>query len=486
MLRNALETNVNLLTKFITVCASLSFYDSPSVVHHARRVFDHRLDKDDVFLCNSMIKAHVGMHQFAEYFNLYTDLRRGTGFIPDEYTFTALAKCCSLDVAVLEGEEIHTHAAKTGFCSNLYVSTSLVDMYAKFGKMGYARKLFDEMWKEVKYHGRLYRWMQDKNVISWTSMIYGYCNNGDIESARSLFDAMTEKNLFSCNAMIGGYSQNKKPQEVLKLFHEMLSTTSFEPDKVTILSILPAITDLGALDLVDGYTNSSKGRSLIKKLKCEVTKAKKLFDVMSKRETATWNALINGFAINGCAKEALEMFSLMQQKRPKPNEITVIGVLSACNHCGLVDEGRRWFKTMEEFGLTLQIEHYGCMVDLLGRAGSLEEAEKLIKSMPYDVNEIILSSFLFACGNFKDVNRAEKVLKEAGRREQWNDGNYVMLRNLYATEQRWTDVENVKQLTGNSGANKEVGCSVIEVDGKFREFVAGNNLHLHLDAIQLA
>ncbi|KAJ7961899.1 Pentatricopeptide repeat-containing protein [Quillaja saponaria] len=549
MLRNALETNVNLLTKFITTCASLALSDSMpyplSIFHHGRRVFDHRLLRDDAFLCNSMIKAHVGMRQFTQSFTLYRDLRRETGFLPDEYTFTTLAKCCSLDVSVWQGEEIHTHAAKTGSCSNLYVSTALVDMYAKFGNMGSARKLFDEMTERsqvswtalfVGYtrtgdmvnarklfdqvpdkdsaafnamidgyiklgdmgsaHNLFYQ-MPEKNVISWTSMIYGYCYIGDIESARSVFSDMPEKSLSSWNAMIGGYCQNKQPQGALNLFRKMQSTTSLEPDKVTILSILPAIADLGALDL-GGRIHKFVQRKNLDKVasistalvdmyaKCgEIIKAKKLFDEMPQKETATWNALINGFAVNGCAKEALEIFSLMLRERLKPDEVTMMGVLSSCNHCGLVDEGRSWFKAMEEFGLTQQIEHYGCMVDLMGRAGRLEEAEKLITSMPYDANEIILSSFLFACGNFKDVKRAERVLKEAGKREQWNDGNYVMLRNLYATEQRWSDVEKVKGLMRNRGANKEVGCSVIEVDGIFKEFVAGDKLHLHVESIQL-
>ncbi|KAF5732877.1 hypothetical protein HS088_TW17G00410 [Tripterygium wilfordii] len=291
MLRRALETNVNLFTKFLVVCASVVG------TCHARRVFDYRLHRDDSFLCNSMIKAHLGMHQFGECFALYRDLRRDSGFVPDNFTFTSLAKCCGLNSAVCEGLEIHSHAIKNGLCLYLYVSTALVDMYAKFGKMNWARKLFDEMtdksqvsWTaliggyvkagdinsgrklfdqmpekdSVAYNAMidgyvkvrdmlsaqgLFDEMPERNVISFTSMIYGYCSDNDVISARSLFDAMPEKNLISWNTMIGGYCQNKQPREALNLFHELQSSTSLEPDKVTIVSILPAIADLGALTL---------------------------------------------------------------------------------------------------------------------------------------------------------------------------------------------------------------------------------------------
>ena len=539
MLRNALETNVNLLTKFITTCASLAG------IHHARRVFDNCPHRDDAFLCNSMIKCHVGMRQFVDSFTLYRDLRRNTGFVPDSYTFTTLGKSCGLSLAISEGQGVHGHVVKFGFCLDLHVSTALVDMYAKFGKMGYARMLFDEMSQrsEVSWTAlicgylrsgdmsnarllfdrmpykdsaafnamidgyvklgdmglarSLFDEMPDRNVVSWTTMIYGYCHSGDVESARLLFDTMPEKNLFSWNAMMGGYCQNKKPYEALRLLQEMQSTTSLEPDEVTIVCILPAIADLGALDL-GGWVHRFIRRKKLDRAtnvctalvdmyaKCgEVTKARRLFDEMPEKETASWNALINGFAVNGCAKEALDILSKMQHEGFKPNDVTMLGVLSACNHSGLVEEGKKWFKAMEEFRLIPKIEHYGCMVDLLGRAGCLEEAEQLIEIMPYRANGTILSSFLFACGCSKDTVRAERVLNKAVKMEPQNDGNYVMLRNLYATEERWKDVEEIKGLMRKNGANKEVACSVIEVDGRVREFLAGERLNPHLEAINL-
>ncbi|PQQ09738.1 pentatricopeptide repeat-containing protein [Prunus yedoensis var. nudiflora] len=242
--------------------------------------------KDDTFLCNSMIRAHTDMRQFTESFTLYRNLRKDTAFKPDGYTFTALAKSSGLDVAIWEGQELHCHVIKVGLCLDLYVSTSLVDMYAKFGRMSFESKLFDEMTETSRvswtvlicgYARRLFDQMPekdlaafnamidgyvklgdmglarslfdemtDRNEVSWTIMMYGYCHHGDVQSARSIFDAMAEKNLISWNVMIGSYSQNKQPHEALKLFHELQSNTSLELG-VTVVSILTAIADMGAL-----------------------------------------------------------------------------------------------------------------------------------------------------------------------------------------------------------------------------------------------
>ncbi|KAK3013257.1 hypothetical protein RJ639_010281 [Escallonia herrerae] len=464
MLRSALETNVNLLTKFITACSSAAalFVASDSVVgiHHARQVFDNRPHRNDTFLCNTMMKSHLGMRQFNESITLYRDLLRDTCFTPDNYTFVTLAKSCSSSLALWEDAAAYN---------------VVIDGYVKVGDMSSARNLFEQM--------------PQRDVVSWTSMVDGYCRNGDVGSARLLFDEMPEKNLYSWNAMVGGYCQNKQPHEALKLFHELQSETSLEPDEVTVVSVLPAIADLGALDLGGWIHQYVRSKKLDKKLnvctalidmyaKCgEIKKAKRVFDSMPKKETSVWNSLINGLAINGCGKEALDAFMEMEMKRFMPNEITMLAVLSACNHSGMVEEGRRWFKAMEVFSLTPRIEHYGCMVDLLGRAGCLEEAEKLIDRMPYAVNGIILSSFLFACSYASDVTRAKRVLEKTTEMEPWNDGNYVMLRNLYATERRWKDVEDIKGLMRQKGAKKEVGCSSIEVNGRVCEFVAADISH---------
>ncbi|KAL7125928.1 hypothetical protein ABFS83_14G149700 [Erythranthe nasuta] len=527
MLRSALETNLNLVTKLIT----------HSGARHARKVFDQMPQRSDAFLCNTMMKSHLSSGQFAEAVNLYASLRRREGFAPDNYTFSTLTKCCGLRFSRWEGTEVHAHVVKYGFSSNLYVATALVDMYGKLGQMGFARKLFDEMLERspVSWTALMAGYIRsgdmdaaeslfqtipgnerdtasfnvmidgyvklgqmgpaktifdatpEKNVVSWTTMIDGYCNNGDVEQARLLFDKMPNRNLYTWNAMIGGCCQNKQPHEALVLFQELFTEEIFEPDDVTVVSVLPAIADLGALEIGNWVYEFAKRKKFDKSAnvstalvdmyaKCgEIEKSRTVFDNVRQVDTCTWNALINGLALNGRANEALDAFTEMKKKGFNPDHITMLGVLSACNHGGLVEEGKKWFDKMPEYNLTPKIEHYGCLVDLLGRAGRVEEAESLIKNMPYEANGIILSSLLFACGYAKDVIRAEKFVEKAIDLDPFNDGNYIVLRNLYAGEKRWRDVEEIKKLMTSKGAKKEAGCSAIEIDSEVFEFVAGNN-----------
>ncbi|CAH9096437.1 unnamed protein product [Cuscuta europaea] len=544
MLRNSLETNINLITNLITAFSSA---DPIAGIHHSRRLFDVIPSKDDRFLCNTMIKSYLDSGHVVDAMILYRDLMGNTGFKPDNYTFSSLAKCCSLRVAFWDGLVVHNHALKSGTVSNLYVATSLVDMYGKLGCICLAQKVFDEMtqWSPISWTAliggyiksgdmdtakrlfylnpekdtaafnmmidafvkrgdmesaeTLFSEMQSRNVVTWTSMLDGYCTMGSLTEARRLFDMMPERNICSWNAMIGGYSQNKQPHEALKLFHELRTRTSLEMTDVTVVSVLPAIAELGALDLGISVHHLVKTKKLDRRnlnvstalvdmyAKCgEIGKATRFFYGMGiVKDASTWNAMLNGLAVNGCAKKALDVFEQMTSSGCKPNSITMLAVLSACNHGGLVEEGKRWFKEMEKYGVTPKIEHYGCLVDLLGRSGRLEEAERLIECMPYEANGIILSSFLFACGYAKDVRRAEKVKDKAIEMEPWNDGIYVMLRNLYARERRWTDVKEMKGLLRESGAKKEAGCSSIEVEGKVWEFVAGGKMNPHWGEIYL-
>lgn len=462
----------------------------------------------------------------------------------DGFTMLSLAKCCGGIGCVWGSGQVHLGVIRDGFGSDLYVGTAVVDMYVKVGAMGNARKVFDGMgersqvswtvlvcgyarsgdlgsarecfdWMlekdlpafnaivdgyvkagELGMARSLFDGMPEKNVVSWTSLINGYCNGGEVEMARELFDAMPGKNLFTWNAMIGGYCQNKRPQEALKLFHELQSSRLFEPDDVTVAGVLAAIADLGALELGVWVHQYAQMRRLDKEInvhtavihmyaKCgEITKAMRVFEAMETTEIASWNVMINGFALNGCCEEALQLFREFMSRGLKPNEITMIGVLSACNHGGLVEEGRKWLKEMGTFGLIPRIEHYGCMIDLFGRAGCLEEAEKLLESMPYEANKIILSSLLSACGYYRDPTRAERILQKAAKMYPSNDGNYVLLRNVYAVERRWKDVEAIKSVMRKNGAKKQTGSSVIEVDNMVFEFVSGDKMHQFWDAIQ--
>ncbi|KAG9452187.1 hypothetical protein H6P81_005091 [Aristolochia fimbriata] len=541
ILRYSLQSNLSLVSKLIAGLSDVpttGISDHLAGIRHARRIFDHhRQNGYDAFVCNSMIRAHVQNRQFDEALLLYRTLREENHSPPDNYTFPFLLKACAPVSSGPAARQLHGHVVKLGFCSDLFVATALVDTYGKLGDAKSSRKVFDEMsartpasWTAVivshakvgevdsavelfeqmpskdtasfnamidiftklgkmDIAHKIFDGMPSRNVVSWTTMISGYCKNGDLDEASALFDEMPEKNLFSWNSMIGGYCQNKQPRRALELFREMQFTSSLVPDRVTILSVIPAIADLGALDLgcwIHNYVRrngldreSSICTALIDMYaKCgEVKKARQVFSKMPEKELASWNAMINGLAINGCAKEAMEVFMDMRRRGIKPNDITFIGVLSACSHGGLVEEGKKWFNQMVGYGIKPRVEHYGCMVDLLGRAGLLEEAEEVINNMSCAVNGVVLSSLLFACGTHRDTQRGQRTLKKAVELEPWNVGNYVMARNMYAAQRRWGDVEELKGAMRKKGAKKEAGCSVIEVNSRVWEFLAGGKIH---------
>ncbi|CAL9163650.1 unnamed protein product [Musa hybrid cultivar] len=353
---------------------------------------------------------------------------------------------------------------------------AMIDVFVKKGHMASARRLFDEM--------------SDRNVVSWTSLISGYCKVGDMEAASVLFDAMPEKNLYSWNVMIGGHCQNRQPHQALELFRELQSTCCLpQPDNVTLVSVLPAVADLGAIDLGRWIHSYARRKGLDQVItvsiglvdmyaKCgDVCEARRVFDSMPIRDTAAWNAMINGLAVNGRAKAALAVFTEMRRAGVCPNEVTMIGVLSACSHGGLVEEGRRWFNEMEALHVERRVEHYGCMVDLLGRSGRLGEAETLLEEIPCGPNGIVLSSLLFACGRHGDMERAERAMRRASAVEPGNWRNYVVMRNLYARKKKWRDVERMQEAVRDHGGKREAGCSVVEVGHRAWEFVSGDRVH---------
>ncbi|XP_021755245.1 pentatricopeptide repeat-containing protein At2g44880-like [Chenopodium quinoa] len=536
-----LDSNLNILTKFIAACSSPS---SASLgIRHARQVFDQIPQRNDSFLCNVTIKSHIDNHQFTDALILFRDLRRMTQFVPDNYTYLFMTKSCGSDLYNWEGRQLHSHVIRTGFGLDLFVSTSIVDMYGKMCDMVSARKVFDEMsvrnavswtamvcgfarvedidnaWKyfdempgkdvsaynaiigafvkvgDMNSARSLFNAMPERNVISWTSMISGFCENDDIESARLFFDSMPRKSLVSWNAMISGYCQNKQPREAVKLFRELQLNAVLEADEVTIISILPAVAELGALDFGCWVHQYVKRKRLDKSIKIctslidmyakcgDIDKARRVFEEIPEKATSCWNAIINGLAVNGKGREAVDEFENMIYRGYTPNAITMIGVLSACSHSGLVEEGKKWLNAMESFGLAPTIEHYGCVIDLLCRIGSLEEAEKLLESMPYEANEVVISSFLSGCVNRKDLPKAVRILKRAVKKNLLNAGNYILLRNLYAMERKWIDMRELKGYMRTIGVKKEAGCSAIEADGMVCEFMSGSIMHPHQENI---
>lgn len=287
------------------------------------------------------------------------------------------------------------------------------------------------------------------------------------------------------------YAQNGQPEEAIKLFNAMRESTT-EPDKYTVAAVLSACASVGALKLgswVDGFA-SRKG--LINRnvyistalvdmyAKCgNLDRAIKIFQSMPHKNVVSWNAMISAMASHGHGQEAIELFHCMlDEKEVTPNDITFVGLLSACVHTGLVNEGRQWFNLMEtKFGIVPRIEHYSCMVDLLARAGKVEEAWEFIENMPEEPDAVLLGALLNACRNSKNVEIGEKVMGKILELEPLNSGNYVISSKIYVNSNRLEDAARMRGLMKERGVSKTPGCSWIEIDGQAYDFYAGDRLH---------
>lgn len=360
---------------------------------------------------------------------------------------------------------------------NTVTWNSMISGFARCGFLPLARKLFDDM--------------PERNVISWNSMIAGYVQGGDLDSARALFDKMPERDVVSWSCMISAYAQSNYCRDALDLFNEMLFENKTTPNEVTMMSVLSVCAQLAALEpgkWIHAYIDRSGmrlsdnlGAALIDMYaKCgSIKTAVDLFWKLDKRNVSSWNALITGLAINGLARKSLEVFAKMKGSEMKPNDITFLGILTSCCHGGLVDEGRQHFNSMSKiYGIQPEMKHYGCMVDLLGRAGLLEEAEQLVKSMPVKPDVMILGALLGACRIHGDDRLADRVRKDFLDLNPQQVGCHVLLSHIYAAADRWADASDMRNIISAKGIKKEVGSSSIELNGAVNEYAVGDHSHL--------
>ncbi|XP_074325885.1 pentatricopeptide repeat-containing protein At2g03880, mitochondrial-like [Apium graveolens] len=473
-------------------------------VYNARKLFDQNPSTRNVVSWNSMISGYVKNNQMAQAQQLFDEMperdivswntmlsgfhKAGNpekvyilfsemvrvGLRPTEFTFSTVVRALiSTRLSVLI-TQLHGHIICSAFNLDFYVGSALMRAYTDVRDAEGMRRVFDEIslkeasvWNglilgfmdigQINESQRAFDMMPVRNVVSWTILVNGYINNGRLDEARLKFDMMTEKNVFSWTAMIKGYVQYGNFLYAFELFVSMLRLGPY-PNQFTLSSVLEACAGSSSL-MLGNQVHSCILKSgipcdviLLTSLvdmyaKCgDIEAAHCIFESMPKKNVASWNSIIGGYARHGIATRALQEFERMKNVGVKPDKITFINVLSACGHGGLVEEGEGQFADMEmKYGIQAEKEHYACMVDLFGKAGQLEKAEKLIKEMPFKPDVVIWGALIGACGLYSRLELGEFAAKELSSLEQDHPAVYIMLSRIHNDKDVWDSVKRSKK-----------------------------------------
>ena len=490
-------------------------------IREARKVFDENPPSRSLVSWNMMMTAYVQQHQIRHAHDLFVQMphrdavswnimlsgfqrTRDTqglyqfflqmgraGVAPNDYTMSILVRAVmgtELDVLV---QQLHALALHLGLNLNVFVGSALIRAYGSLRLKEALGRVFDDiLMKDVTSWNALvsgymemgsvvdaqttFDLMPDSNIISWTTLVNGYIKNKRINKARSVFNKMDERNVVSWTAMISGYVQNKRFMDALKLFLLMFKSGT-RPNHFTFSSVLDACAGCPSLlmgmqvhlcviksgipedvisltSLVDMYA------------KCgDMDAAFSVFESILDKNLVSWNSIIGGYARHGLAIRALEEFDRMKRVGVTPDEVTFVNVLSACVHAGLVEEGEKHFIAMlAEYGIQAEMEHYTCMVDLYGRAGQFDKAEKLIKSMPFEPDVVLWGALLAACGLHSNLGLGEYAAERIRKLESNHPVSYSMLSKIQCEKGTWSMVNELRDMMKERQVKKQKAVSWVE------------------------
>ena len=440
MIRTNFTQDIFLLSKLIE---SYAITLPIRKIAHAYKLFSWT-HQPNLFMWNTIIRGYsINDLSSLKAIALYKDMHL-SGISSNSFTFGFVLKACCNLPRLEEGKMVHSQVLKMGLDYETHVVNGLIKLYTTCGRVDEARDLFDEM--------------SERDFVSWSTMVSGYVQNGCSNEALVLFKQMQAQNV--------------------------------KADEFTLASVVGACGDMGALDLgkwVHSYIDKEGididivlGTSLVDMYsKCgSLDNAIRVFEGMSKRDVMAWSTMIGGCAIHGFGEKALKMFHAMKSANVRPNSVTFTSVLCACSHSGLVKEGCQYFNSMSlEYGITPQIEHYGCMVDLFCRAGLVLRAHKFIQEMPIKPNAVLWRTLLGACKTHGYKELGESITREVLELEPHSAENYVLVSNVYASLGRWSSVSKVRSQMKHKKAKKQHGWSSIEMGFVVHQFVMGDELH---------
>ncbi|XP_045820983.1 pentatricopeptide repeat-containing protein At1g11290, chloroplastic-like [Trifolium pratense] len=521
----------------------MNFYVKCGEIDDAYRVFE-RMSEKDLVSWTSLVAGYAqnGFHERA--LDLFFQMQEGD-LKPDSVALASVLPAVADLKDLRIGRSIHGYALRLGFESKVSFTNALLDMYFKCGCERTARLIFERM--------------NNKCVVSWNTIIDGYAqvgkseeacatfmkmldegveptrvavmaalhacaDLGDLERGRfvhklviqkkldfevpvmnslismyskckrvdvaaSIFDNLKKKTNVTWNAMILGYAQNGCVNEALSLFY-MMQSKDIKSDCFTLVAVITALANLSVTRkakwvhglAIRTYMNNNVfvSTALVDTYaKCgAIQTARKLFDMMQERHVITWNTMIDGYGTHGHGKEALDLFNDMQNESVMPNDTTFLSVISACSHSGLVEEGLHFFRSMkEDYGLEPAMDHYSAFVDLLGRAGKLDDAWNFIQEMPIKPGITVLGAMLGACKIHNNVELGEKAADKLFELDPDDGGYHVLLANMYASASMWDKVAKVRIAMEKKGLQKTPGCSLVELRNEVHAFYSGSTNH---------
>ncbi|XP_058188977.1 pentatricopeptide repeat-containing protein At2g21090 [Rhododendron vialii] len=452
----------------------LSGYAKSGMIKPARRLFD-KMPERDVVSWNTMVVAYAQSGCCYEAWMFYLDFRRSAiGF--SEFSFAGVFTVCVKLKELGLTRQVHCQVLVAGFLSNVVLSSSAVDAYAKCGEMSDARKLFDEMGV--------------RDVLAWTTLVSGYAKWGDMQAASELFDAMPEKNPVSWTALIAGYARNSMGNKALEMFSKMMMFR-FRPDQFTFSSCLCACASIASLKLgkqIHAYLTRTGFRpnaivisSLIDMYsKCgSLGDGRRVFDIMgNKQNCVLWNTMLSALAQHGYGEAATKMYDDMVRSDVKPDRITFVVILNACSHSGRIEEGLACFHSMTcDHGIVPDQEHYACLTDLLGRAGRFDELMNELEKMPCKADGLVWNALLGVCRIHGNLELGRKAAEKLIELEPQSSAAYVFLSSIYSALGNWESVEKVRHLMNKRCVKKERAISWVEIRNKHHAFTVSDRLH---------
>ncbi|GAB4854742.1 hypothetical protein Ancab_023328 [Ancistrocladus abbreviatus] len=459
-------------------CSAWSFLSS-----YAFSVFTH-IKNPTSFCYNTMMRAHTLLSSPLSALHLFLRMRR-LCVPPDFHTFPFVLKASCHVGSVSLAANLHSEALKFGFISELFVLNSVVHVYSVSDRLHDACRLFEESGV--------------KDVVSYNVLIDGLVKAGDVDRARQLFDVMPVRDAVSWGTILAGYVREDQCKEAIELFNSLFLSPSGDCfDNVTLVCALSACGQLGDLEQgvaiheyiirnrikIDAFLSTSLV-DFYSKCGC-IKNAVDVFDSSSEKSVFTWNAMLIGLAMHGHGKACLDYFFRMVGHGIQPDGISFLGVLVGCSHAGLVSEAQTLFKDMEAvYKVPREQKHYGCMADLLGRAGLIKEAVEMIEGMPIEGDIYAWGGLLAGCRVHGLVDIAEKAAKNVLKVKPEDGGMYSIMASVYANAELWDDVTKIRSLMKTKRVKKNAGCSFIKLKGVTHEFIAWDDLHPRTDEIYM-